>query len=188
VAERAELGEHREVLFSVEIDECHGSFLKFCKIIGNRGITEFNYRYSDDKIAQIFVGVKTSDAEREKQDLFGLLIQAGYAINDLSDNEIAKLHLRHMVGGHAPDIEHEHLYRFEFPERPGALLRFLSGMGQNWNISLFHYRNHGAAFGRVLAGIQVPDDDLNAFHCYLDELAYNYWDETQNPAYKKFLR
>lgn len=188
VAERAELGENREVLFSVEIEECPGSFLHFCEIIGNRGITEFNYRYSHAKIAQIFVGVKTADAEVEKQELFELLIQEKYSIIDLSDNEIAKLHLRHMVGGHAPTIKNEHLYRFEFPERPGALLRFLSGMGQNWNISLFHYRNHGAAFGRVLAGIQVPDHELEAFHEYLDELAYNYWDETNNPAYKSFLR
>ena len=188
VAERAELGEHREVLFSVEIDERPGSFLNFCKIIGNRGITEFNYRYSHAKIAQIFVGVKTSDAEAEKSTLFDSLARKNYPVIDLSDNEIAKLHLRHMVGGHAPFIENEHLYRFEFPERPGALLRFLSGMGQNWNISLFHYRNHGAAFGRVLAGIQVPQHELDAFHRYLDELGYNYWDETQNPAYKKFLR
>lgn len=188
VAERAELGEDREVLFSVEIDECPGSFLRFCKIIGNRGITEFNYRYSHAKIAQIFVGVKVVDAKIEKHTLFESLAQEGYLVIDLSDNEIAKLHLRHMIGGHAPTIENEHLYRFEFPERPGALLRFLSGMGKNWNISLFHYRNHGAAFGRVLAGIQVPDHELNTFHKYLDELAYNYWDETLNPAYKSFLR
>ncbi len=187
VAERAELGEHREVLFSVTIDECPGSFLKFCKIVGTRGITEFNYRYSHDDVAHIFVGVKTSNAEEEKETLFDALSSKGYPVIDLTDNEIAKLHLRHMVGGHAPDIQHEHVYRFEFPERPGALLRFLRGMGQNWNISLFHYRNHGAAFGRVLAGIQVPDNDLDAFHRYLDELGYNYWDETQNPAYKEFL-
>ena len=187
VAERAELGEHREVLFSVTIDERPGSFLKFCKIVGTRGITEFNYRYSHDDVAHIFVGVKTANAEEEKETLFDALTSKGYPVIDLTDNEIAKLHLRHMVGGHAPDIQHEHVYRFEFPERPGALLRFLRGMGQNWNISLFHYRNHGAAFGRVLAGIQVPDNDLDAFHCYLDELGYNYWDETQNPAYKEFL-
>ena len=187
VAERAELGEHREVLFSVTIDERPGSFLKFCKIVGTRGITEFNYRYSHDDVAHIFVGVKTSNAEEEKETLFDALRSKGYPVIDLTDNEIAKLHLRHMVGGHAPDIQHEHVYRFEFPERPGALLRFLRGMGQNWNISLFHYRNHGAAFGRVLAGIQVPDNDLDAFHRYLDELGYNYWDETQNPAYKEFL-
>ena len=187
VAERAELGEHREVLFSVTIDERPGSFLKFCKIVGTRGITEFNYRYSHDDVAHIFVGVKTSNAEEEKETLFDALSSKGYPVIDLTDNEIAKLHLRHMVGGHAPDIQHEHVYRFEFPERPGALLRFLRGMGQNWNISLFHYRNHGAAFGRVLAGIQVPDNDLDAFHRYLDELGYNYWDETQNPAYKEFL-
>ncbi|MDX2507172.1 MAG: threonine ammonia-lyase, biosynthetic [Gammaproteobacteria bacterium] len=187
VAERAELGEHREVLFSVTIDESPGSFLKFCKIVGNRGITEFNYRYSHDELAHIFVGVKTSNAEEEKESLFTALKSKGYPVIDLSDNEIAKLHLRHMVGGHAPSIQNEHVYRFEFPERPGALLRFLKGMGQNWNISLFHYRNHGAAFGRVLAGIQVPDDDLTAFHQYLDDLGYNYWDETHNPAYKEFL-
>jgi threonine dehydratase len=187
VAERAELGEHRELLFSATIDECPGSFLKFCKVVGTRGITEFNYRYSHNTKAHIFVGVKTSNAEEEKEVLFEALNKKGYPVTDLSDNEIAKLHLRHMVGGHAPEIHNEHLYRFEFPERPGALLRFLSGMGQNWNISLFHYRNHGAAFGRVLAGIQVPDGDLSAFHQYLDDLGYNYWDETQNPAYKEFL-
>jgi len=187
VAERAELGEHRELLFSVTIDECPGSFLKFCKIVGVRGITEFNYRYAHHSQAHIFVGVKASDAEVEKQELFSALTDKGYSVIDLSDNEIAKLHLRHMVGGHAPEIKNEHLYRFEFPERPGALLRFLAGMGQNWNISLFHYRNHGAAFGRVLAGIQVPEQELGDFHQYLDSLGYHYWDETQNPAYKKFL-
>lgn len=187
VAERAELGENRELLFSATIDEHPGSFLKFCKIIGTRGITEFNYRYSSDKVAHIFVGVKVSNAEEEKEELFNVLESKGYPVIDLSDNEIAKLHLRHMVGGHAPDIKNEHLYRFEFPERPGALLRFLRGMGQNWNISLFHYRNHGAAFGRVLAGIQVPDSDLGEFNKYLDELGYHYWDETQNPAYVEFL-
>ncbi|MCP3852619.1 MAG: threonine ammonia-lyase, biosynthetic [Gammaproteobacteria bacterium] len=187
VAERSELGEHREVLFSAIIDEQPGSFLKFCKIVGHRGITEFNYRYSHDKLARVFVGVKTSDAEEEKEVLYGALMGKGYPVIDLSDNELAKLHLRHMVGGHAPELKNEHLYRFEFPERPGALLRFLRGMGQNWNISLFHYRNHGAAFGRVLAGIQVPESDIDAFHQYLDELGYNYWDETENPAYKEFL-
>ncbi len=187
VAERAELGENRELLFSATIDERPGSFLKFCKIIGTRGITEFNYRYYSNKSAHIFVGVKVSNAEEEKQVLFDVLTRKGYPVIDLSDNEIAKLHLRHMVGGHAPEIKNEHLYRFEFPERPGALLRFLGGMGQNWNISLFHYRNHGAAFGRVLAGIQVPDSDLDEFHKYLDELGYNYWDETKNPAYMEFL-
>lgn len=187
VAERAELGEHREVLFSAAIEERPGSFLKFCEIVGNRGITEFNYRYADNETAHIFVGVKTSDTGKEKEALFEALADNSYPVTDLSDNEIAKLHLRHMVGGHAPALQNEHLYRFEFPERPGALLRFLSGMGQNWNISLFHYRNHGAAFGRVLAGIQVPDNDLDAFHQYLNELGYNYWDETQNSAYKEFL-
>lgn len=187
VAERAELGEHREILFSATIDEHPGSFLKFCKIVGTRGITEFNYRYSNDDLAHIFVGVKASNAEEEKVDLFEALAGKGYPVIDLSDNELAKLHLRHMVGGHAPAIQNEHLYRFEFPERPGALLRFLGGMGQNWNISLFHYRNHGAAYGRVLAGIQVPDNDIDAFHQFLDELGYTYWDETQNPAYKEFL-
>ncbi len=187
VAEQAELGEHREVLFSATIDERPGSFLKFCKIVGNRGITEFNYRYSHEQRARVFVGVKTSNAEQEKEILFAALTRKGYHVIDFSDNEIAKLHLRHMVGGHAPELKNEHLYRFEFPERPGALLRFLRGMGQNWNISLFHYRNHGAAFGRILAGIQVPDDDLNDFHQFLEELGYNYWDETENPAYREYL-
>ncbi len=187
VAERSELGEHREVLFSATIDERPGSFLKFCKIVGTRGITEFNYRYSHDDLARVFVGVKTSSAEEEKEILFNALNSKGYPVVDFSDNEIAKLHLRHMVGGHAPELKNEHLYRFEFPERPGALLRFLRGMGHDWNISLFHYRNHGAAFGRVLAGIQVPEEDIVAFHLFLDELGYNYWDETENPAYKEFL-
>ncbi len=187
VAERAELGEHREVLFSATIDERPGSFLKFCKIVGTRGITEFNYRYSHEDMARVFVGVKTRNADAEKEILFNALISKGYPVIDFSDNEIAKLHLRHMVGGHAPELENEHIYRFEFPERPGALLRFLKGMGHNWNISLFHYRNHGAAFGRVLAGIQVPDNELENFHNFLDELGYNYWDETDNPAYKEFL-
>jgi len=187
VAEQSELGEHRELLFSVTINECPGSFLKFCKIVGNRGISEFNYRFSNNDKAQIFVGVKVSDAEKEKETLFHALMNKGYAVTDLSDNEIAKMHLRYMVGGHAPNVHNEHLYRFEFPERPGALLRFLQGMGQNWNISLFHYRNHGAAFGRVLAGIQVPEQEVDDFHKYLDNLGFNYWDETQNPAYKEFL-
>jgi threonine dehydratase len=187
VSERAELGEHRELLFSAKIDERPGSFLKFCKIIGHRGITEFNYRYSHAKDAHIFVGVKTSNAEAEKENLFKLLHDKDYQVTDLSNNELAKLHLLHMVGGHAPGIRNEHLYRFEFPERPGALLRFLSRMGQNWNISLFHYRNHGAAFGRVLVGMQVPVSDEADFQEFLDELGYNYWDETENSAYKEFL-
>ncbi len=187
VAERSELGENRELLFSATIDERPGSFLKFCQIVGNRSITEFNYRYSHDSQAYIFVGVKLCDAEHEKNSLFEELTEKGYPVIDLSDNEIAKLHLRHMVGGHAPEIINEHLYRFEFPERPGALLRFLNGMGQNWNISLFHYRNHGAAFGRVLVGIQVPEEELDAFHQFLDDLGYHYWDESQNLAYRQFL-
>jgi threonine dehydratase len=188
VAERAELGEHREVLFSSIIDERPGSFLQFCKTIGTRGITEFNYRYADKQRAHVFVGVKAANAELEKESLFTALREKGYEVVDMSDNEIAKLHLRHMVGGHAPSLQDEHLYRFEFPERPGALLRFLSRMGHNWNISLFHYRNHGAAYGRVLAGIQVPDAELTDFHTFLDELGYRYWDETSNPAYKIFLK
>ncbi len=187
VSERAELGEHRELLFSAKIDERPGSFLKFCQLIGHRGITEFNYRYANPEHAHIFVGVKTVNAEVEKESLFNQLDDKGYEVTDLSDNELAKLHLLHMVGGHAPGIQNEHLYRFEFPERPGALLRFLSRMGQNWNISLFHYRNHGAAFGRVLVGIQVPVNDEVQFQVFLDELGYNYWEETDNPAYKEFL-
>jgi threonine dehydratase len=188
VAERAEIGERREVLFATKIDEQPGSFQKFCKTLGDRGITEFNYRYADDRQAQVFVGVRINGKDEERQQLFDLLDKGGYEWVDFTDNEMAKLHIRYMVGGHAPQVTDERLIRFEFPERPGALLRFLTRIGQRWNISLFHYRNHGAAYGRVLAGIQVPADYQQDFQTFLDTLGYSYWEETDNPAYPLFLK
>jgi threonine dehydratase len=187
VAERAELGEHREVLFAATIPERPGSFRKFCDTIGLRGITEFNYRYSDSTQAHVFVGVKMQ-GEDEKQHLFAQLEKAKYPYQDMSDNEMAKMHIRYMVGGRVSGVKHECLYRFEFPERPGALMRFLNRMGEQWNISLFHYRNHGAAYGRVLIGMQVPPEEMEKLSCFLEELNYPYWDETDNPAYALFLR
>jgi len=187
VAERAELGEHREALFAVTIPEEIGSFLKFCEIIGMRGITEFNYRYADEKLAHIFVGIQLNKALVEKNELLATLHRDGYEVVDMTDNEMAKLHIRYMVGGRGNGVKNERLFRFEFPERPGALLRFLNYMGARWNISLFHYRNHGAAYGRVLAGIQVPEDDNEDLQMFLENLGYPWWEETSNPAYKMFL-
>ena len=188
VAERAELGERREVLFAATIDEKSGSFQQFCQTLSDKSITEFNYRYADDKQAHVFVGVRLNGGEDARQELFDCLDAELYQWRDLSDNEMAKLHVRYMVGGHAQQVENEQIYRFEFPERPGALLRFLTRMGQRWNISLFHYRNHGAAYGRVLVGVQVNDQEQSEFHQFLDELGYNYWQETNNPAYELFLK
>ena len=187
VAERAELGERRECLFAVTIPERPGSFLAFCRLLKSRGITEFNYRYADSSLAHIFVGVKVENADEEKVGLFQSLEKSGYPVLDISENEMAILHLRHMVGGRCPNLQNEILFRFEFPERPGALLNFLETIGQDWNISLFHYRNHGAAYGRVLAGIQVPDEDRQRFDQFLAKLGYRYWEETSNPVYKLFL-
>ena len=187
VAERAELGERRECLFAVTIPEKPGSFLAFCRLLGSRGVTEFNYRYADTEEAQIFLGVNVEDAETEKNQLLQTLETSGYPALDISDNEVAILHLRHMVGGRSPTLENEILFRFEFPERPGALLDFLEMIGQEWNISLFHYRNHGAAYGRVLAGIQVPEENRKRFDRFLAELGYRCWEETSNPVYKLFL-
>lgn len=186
VAERAEVGEHREAILSVTIPERPGAFKQFISIIGKRSVTEFNYRYADSEAAKIFVGVKINSNE-ERQELVQTLRDAGLPVLDLTDNEVAKSHIRHMVGGHAPDIQNERLYRFEFPERPGALGKFLNTLGGNWNISLFHYRNHGAAYGRVLAGIQVPSKELKDFRAKLDDLGYPYWDESENPVYGVFL-
>ena len=188
VAERAELGERREVLFAATINEEAGSFQQFCQLLSEQSITEFNYRYADNNKAQVFVGLQLDGGDKVRQALFDSLDLAGYQWVDFSDNEMAKLHIRYMVGGHAPQIENEKLYRFEFPERPGALLRFLTRMGQRWNISLFHYRNHGAAYGRVLVGVQVADGEQNEFHQFLNELGYQYWQETDNPAYQLFLK
>jgi threonine dehydratase len=187
VAERAEIGEQREALFAVTIPERPGSFRDFCKTIGEKGITEFNYRYSGASEAHVFVGVQLNGpAEREA--LISKLKGRDYPVVDMTDNEMAKIHVRYMVGGHsAAMVDHELLYRFEFPERPGALLRFLSHMGHDWNISLFHYRNHGAAYGRVLVGIQVPPAEQPSFQNFLDEVGYSYWEEVNNPAYQLFL-
>lgn len=188
VAERAELGERREVLFATQIDEKPGSFQQFCQTLEDRGITEFNYRYADNQQAHIFVGVRINGGDEEREVLFNSLNEAGYQWVDFSDNEMAKLHVRYMVGGHTNQVENEQLYRFEFPERPGALLRFLTRLGQRWNISLFHYRNHGAAYGRVLIGVQVLDDEQDEFKGFLESLGYAHWQETNNPAYDLFLK
>ncbi|MEQ1488554.1 MAG: threonine ammonia-lyase, biosynthetic [Methylotenera sp.] len=186
IAERAEIGEKREAVLAVTIPEKPGAFKTFCRLLGDRNITEFNYRYSDPKIAHIFVGVAIANPA-ESAKLVADLIAQGLPALDLTDNEVAKLHLRHLVGGHAPQAENEVVFRFEFPEKPGALMKFLETMGHDWNISLFHYRNHGADFGRVLVGMQVPPEDNDEFKIFLSNLGYPYWDETQNPAYKLFL-
>jgi threonine dehydratase len=186
IAERAELGEHREAVFAATIPERPGSFKAFCELLGNRNITEFNYRYADPDRAHVFVGVSVRE-HAETAAILARLEEHGLRTLDLSDNEMAKLHIRHLVGGRAPQAHNELLYRFEFPERPGALLKFLNTMGHNWNISLFHYRNHGADYGRVLVGLQVPPGDKKLFHGFLDRLGYPYRDETRNPAYRLFL-
>lgn len=186
VAERAELGEQREAVFAVTLPEKPGSYKKFVALIGKRNLTEFNYRYHDTGAAHVFVGIQVGD-RAEATKLAESWRRHGYATLDLTDDEMAKLHIRHLVGGHAPQAENELLYRFEFPERPGALMNFLEQMSSGWNISLFHYRNHGADTGRVLVGMQVPDAELPQFQKFLQELGYRYWDETQNPAYKLFL-
>jgi threonine dehydratase len=186
VAERAELGEAREALLAVTIPERAGAFREFCSAIGRRVVTEFNYRLSGRHEAHIFVGVATQSRE-DAQALAGVLNARGYETVDLTDNEMAKLHVRHMVGGHAPEVRHERLCRFEFPERPGALTGFLDKLGGRWNISLFHYRNHGSDFGRVLAGFEVEDADLPDFRAFLDGLGYPHAPEQDNPAYRFFL-
>lgn len=186
VSERAELGEQREAVLAVSIPEEPGSFKKFCSMLGTRSITEFNYRYADSKKAHIFVGVSVQNRE-EVAKLIKNLEANGLHTEDLSGNEMAKLHVRHMVGGRSKAVKNEILYRFEFPDRPGALMNFLNNMSHHWNISLFHYRNHGADFGRVLVGIQVPPSEEVDFQNFLDNLGYRYWNESNNPAYKLFL-
>ncbi|MFN2381719.1 MAG: threonine ammonia-lyase, biosynthetic [Guyparkeria sp.] len=186
VAERAEIGERREALYAVTIPERPGAFLAFCELLGRRQITEFNYRYADADRAHIFVGIKLAE-QADRQRVFEQLASAELPAIDLTDNEMAKLHGRHMVGGHAGDITDERLFRFEFPERPGALLKFLSHLGARWNISLFHYRNHGADYGRVLVGIQVPEAEVSELIAYLERLRYPYWPESDNPVYPLFL-
>ena len=186
VAERAELGEEREAILAVTIPERPGSFRAFCAALGKRAVTEFNYRYADPQVAHLFVGIEVAN-RHETEHLLAELRRRKIKAYDLSANEMAKLHVRHLVGGHAPAAENEILYRFEFPERPGALMQFLNNMSRGWNISLFHYRNHGADYGRVLVGMQVPPSDKAGFRAFLDRLGYDCVDETANPAYQMFL-
>jgi threonine dehydratase len=187
VAERADFGGEREALFAVVIPEQPGSFLRFCESLGKRSVTEFNYRYAGPGSAQIFVGLGLTGGHGEKDRVAGQLRAAGFTVTDMTEDEMAKLHVRYMVGGHACGLEHELLYRFEFPERPGALLKFLQAIGSRWNISLFHYRNHGSDYGRVLAGIEVPPAERADFLEHLRELDYAYVEESANPAYRMFL-
>jgi threonine dehydratase len=188
VAERSDVGQAREVLLAVEIPEQPGSFLRFCELLGQRAVTEFNYRFGTKERAQIFVGFAVSRGKEEREEVIGALRSAGYGVTDMTDNEMAKLHVRYMVGGHVNGgVANERLYRFEFPERKGALLKFLQAVGARWNITLFHYRNHGSDYGRVLAGIDVPTSDTNDFLDHLNVLHFSYSDETNNPAYRIFL-
>ena len=188
IAELAELGEQREVLIGATIPERPGSFRDFCHALGPRLITEFNYRYADDAQATVFAGVQVRDRDSERRLLINNLRDKGYQPIDMTDDDVAKMHVRFMVGGHGRGVVDERLLRFEFPERPGALLRFLSHIGERWNISLFHYRNHGAASGRVLMGIQVPAADYADFERVIRELDMGFEDETDNPAYRLFLQ
>jgi threonine dehydratase len=187
VAERADLGAQREMLLAVQIPEEPGSFRRFCEVIGRRGVTEFNYRYADDRAARIFVGLAIEPGGADRAQVLAAIGAAGFPATDLTDDEMAKLHVRYMVGGRAPGLAHERLFRFEFPERPGALARFLDAIGGQWNISLFHYRNHGSDVGRVLAGIQVPPASAAEFERHLAALGYAFTDESSNPAYRAFL-
>jgi threonine dehydratase len=187
VVERAELGEQREALFAVTIPERPGAFQEFCSLLGRATITEFNYRFGRPEEAHIFVGVGLSHGRKQRDELLARLSDARLPVIDLTTDEMAKLHVRFIVGGRAP-MPHERLFRFEFPERPGALMQFLTQVGARWNISLFHYRNHGAAFGRVLVALQVPAGDSGQFDRFLTELGYPHIEETQNPAYHLFLR
>ncbi|KYC42661.1 threonine ammonia-lyase [Scytonema hofmannii PCC 7110] len=186
VAERAELGERREAIFAVTIPEERGSLRKFCECMGRRNLTEFNYRIADDKEAHIFVGVQIEN-RADAAKMLATFNDCGFKTIDLTDDELTKLHLRHMVGGRSSLAQNELLYRFEFPERPGALMKFVSSMSPDWNISLFHYRNNGADYGRIVVGMQVPPHEMEEWQAFLDTLGYCYWDESQNPAYKLFL-
>lgn len=189
IAERSQFGEQREAIIAARIPERAGSFKQFCKLIGKRNITEFNYRYSDNTDAIVFVGLQLNEGIAEKDKIVASLSKGKYQVHDMTDNELAKLHIRYMVGGHAQTtLANEQLIRFEFPEKPGALLDFLNRVGKRWNISLFHYRNHGAAYGRVLMGIQVAAQDREAFFKFLNSLKYPFWDETDNQAYRLFLK
>lgn len=187
VAERAEIGERAEALLAVTIPEIPGSYRAFIRLLGRRAITEFNYRYAHGVGAHIFVGVKLTQGDAEKREIIDLLSSNGLSVTDMTDNEVAKLHVRHMVGGRVHDLDHEMVFRFQFPERPGALLKFLEGLNDAWNISLFHYRNHGADYGRVLVGVQVSPETRQDFYAHIDAIGFPYWDETENSAYRLFL-
>lgn len=188
ISERTEIGEQREVVLAVTIPERPGAYKEFCKALGKRNITEFNYRYADNRDAKIFVGVQVSGGGQDRQELVTELSEQGYEVVDMTENDVAKSHIRHMVGGHVPaGVTDEVVYRFEFPERPGALYNFLNKAGGRWNISMFHYRNHGSASGRVLVGMQVPKAERTQVKKFLDELGYPYTDETNNEAYQYFL-
>jgi threonine dehydratase len=186
VAERAEFGEQREAIFAVTIPETPGSLRQFCESIGKRNLTEFSYRIADEEIAHIFVGVQIQN-RNERIKMVEVFEECGFSTIDLTEDELTKLHLRHMVGGRSHLAQNELLYRFEFPERPGALMKFVSSMSPNWNISMFHYRNHGADYGRIVVGMQVPPSEMSEWQAFLDQLGYQYWDESQNPAYRLFL-
>jgi len=186
ISERAEIGEQREAVFAVTIPEERGSFKRFCEVIGDRNVTEFNYRIADAKAAHIYVGLQIRN-RTEAHQMADALTQAGFQALDLTDDELGKLHLRHMVGGRSALAQDERIFRFEFPERPGALMRFLSSMHPDWNISLFHYRNHGADYGRILVGIQALDQSKDGLQSFLGQLGYPYWEETEHPGYKLFL-
>ena len=188
VTERTAIGENREAILAVEIPEQKGSFLQFCRAIGERHVTEFNYRRNRADRALIFVGVELRGGEADRLALTDSLTGQGYGVTDLTDNEMAKVHVRHLAGGVVADVAAERVYRFEFPERRGALLAFLHAVGVDWNITLFHYRNHGSDYGRVLVAVEVPDATAAEFERHIDELGYRYWDETANEAYRLFLR
>ncbi len=188
ISERTEIGEKREAIFAVTLPEKPGSYKRFIKALHKRNITEFNYRYADGYEAQVFVGVQTALGGQEREQIVTELREQGYPVLDMTDNELAKLHIRHMVGGRSPGVGDEQVYRFEFPERPGALMKFLTSLGTKWNISMFHYRNHGAAYSRVLMGVQVAESERDIFNAMLDEVGFRYWEETDNEAYQLFLR
>jgi threonine dehydratase len=187
ISERAELGEQREAILGVTIPEERGSFRRFCATLGKRSVSEFNYRYADPSAAHVYVGLQLG-APRDRAEVTRKLGEAGYAVEDMTENEAAKLHVRHMVGGRPPGDKPELLFRFEFPERPGALLNFLTGLGADWNITLFHYRNHGAAWGRVLVGFEAERKDRARLLSDLRHIGYRFWEESDNPAYRLFLR
>ena len=188
ISERTEIGERREVVLSVTIPERPGAFKAFCSAIGKRNVTEFNYRYETAAEAKVFVGLTVMPGDSSIDTLQATLRDKGYGVLDLTDNETAKLHLRHMVGGRlSEDIEDEMVFRVEFPERPGSLLQFLNALGKDYSISLFHYRNHGAAYGRILVGMQVPQGKRTALRKALDKLGYRFWEETDNAAYLEYL-